>query len=92
MILRVEGIPQALLSCPTASIHTREPPTDIKRAHDSFPLAIDPNTIEVYFHPTLGNYYVAIHKSSKICFLICVILSFLPYILGGQGLERNVGL
>lgn len=53
MILRVEGIPQALLCCPTASIHTREPPTDIKRAHDSFPLAIDPNTIEVYFHPTL---------------------------------------
>lgn len=45
--------PQALLSCPTASIHTREPPTDIKMAHDSFPLAIDPNTIEVHFHPTL---------------------------------------
>ncbi|CAM6020962.1 unnamed protein product [Sphagnum balticum] len=41
---------QALLCCPTASIHTREPPTDIKRAHDSFPLAIDPNTIEGVYH------------------------------------------
>jgi hypothetical protein len=32
---------QALLSCPTASIHTEKPTKDILQVHNTFPLAID---------------------------------------------------
>ena len=38
---------QALLACPTASIHTREPPKDIAEAHDSFPLPVDEESLPV---------------------------------------------
>lgn len=38
---------QALLACPTASIHTERPPKDIKDAHNSFPIPIDADELPV---------------------------------------------
>lgn len=38
---------QALLACPTASIHTERPPKDIKDAHNSFPIPVDADEIPV---------------------------------------------
>lgn len=40
---------QALLSCPTSSIHTERPPKDIKQAHDSFPIPVDADEIQATF-------------------------------------------
>lgn len=39
---------QALLACPTASIHTESPPKEMKSVHASFPQPIDPQNLEVY--------------------------------------------
>lgn len=41
---------QALLACPTASIHTERPPKDIKDAHNSFPIPVDADEIPGVFH------------------------------------------
>ncbi|GAQ88104.1 metallo-beta-lactamase family protein [Klebsormidium nitens] len=41
---------QALLACPTASIRTETPPKDIKDAQNTFPLAIDPETLPGVYH------------------------------------------
>lgn len=41
---------QALLACPTASIHTEQPPKDIKDAHNSFPIAVDPEELQGVYH------------------------------------------
>ncbi|XP_024361403.1 uncharacterized protein [Physcomitrium patens] len=41
---------QALLSCPTSSIHTERPPKDIKQAHDSFPIPVDADEIQGVYH------------------------------------------
>ncbi|KAG0556034.1 hypothetical protein KC19_11G020300 [Ceratodon purpureus] len=41
---------QALLSCPTASIHTERPPKDIKDAHNSFPIPVDVDEIPGVYH------------------------------------------
>lgn len=41
---------QALLACPTASIHTQSPPRDIGAAHESFPLPVDANTLPGIYH------------------------------------------
>lgn len=58
---------QALLACPTASIHTRTPPakSDIHAAHQSFPLPVSPDLPGVYhcgFHSPksfgAASYYV----------------------------------
>lgn len=56
---------QALLACPTASIHTRTPPSDIHAAHQSFPLPVSPDLPGVYhcgFHSPKSfgatSYYV----------------------------------
>lgn len=38
---------QALLACPTSSIHTERPPKDIKDAHNSFPIPVDADEIQV---------------------------------------------
>ncbi len=40
---------QALLACPTASIHTSTPPADIEEAHASFPLLVDSDAPDVYY-------------------------------------------
>ncbi|WP_423787643.1 ferredoxin, partial [Klebsiella pneumoniae] len=39
---------QALLSCPTASIHTDKPAKDILQVQNTFPLAIDDDLPGVY--------------------------------------------
>jgi len=36
---------QALLSCPTSSIHTDKPPKDILQVHNMFPLPVDQNLL-----------------------------------------------
>ncbi|CAN8327269.1 unnamed protein product [Cochlearia groenlandica] len=41
---------QALLSCPTGSIRTQTPPTDIGEAQESFPLALNKDTLPGVFH------------------------------------------
>ena len=41
---------QALLSCPTASIGTIDKPTDIKQAHQTFPLHIEDNVYHCGYH------------------------------------------
>lgn len=41
---------QALLSCPTASIGTVEPPKDIKAAQQSFPIEITPGVYHCGYH------------------------------------------
>ncbi|EFJ37349.1 hypothetical protein SELMODRAFT_140607 [Selaginella moellendorffii] len=41
---------QALLSCPTASIHTEKPQADIKKIQATFPLAIDEQTAPGVYH------------------------------------------
>ncbi|CAA7025554.1 unnamed protein product [Microthlaspi erraticum] len=41
---------QALLSCPTGSIRTETPPTDIVEAQETFPLALDKDTLPGVFH------------------------------------------
>ncbi|ESQ53797.1 hypothetical protein EUTSA_v10025570mg [Eutrema salsugineum] len=41
---------QALLSCPTGSIRTETPPTDIGKAQETFPLALDKDTLPGVFH------------------------------------------
>ncbi|VVB10535.1 unnamed protein product [Arabis nemorensis] len=41
---------QALLSCPTGSIRTETPPTDIGDAQETFPLALDNDTLPGVFH------------------------------------------
>eukprot|EP00270_Netrium_digitus_P000241 TRINITY_DN1022_c0_g1_i2.p1 TRINITY_DN1022_c0_g1~~TRINITY_DN1022_c0_g1_i2.p1 ORF type:complete len:364 (+),score=89.37 TRINITY_DN1022_c0_g1_i2:209-1300(+) len=41
---------QAMLACPTASIHTTEAPKDIADVHASFPIAVDPVTLPGVFH------------------------------------------
>lgn len=42
---------QALLSCPTGSIRTETPPTDIGEAQETFPLALDKDKLPVVSHP-----------------------------------------
>lgn len=41
---------QALLSCPTSSIHTDKPPRDIMEVQDSFPLPINEQKIPGVYH------------------------------------------
>lgn len=42
---------QALLACPTASIGTVTPPSDVKAVHQTFPIPIpDPNTPDTVYH------------------------------------------
>lgn len=41
---------QALLSCPTASIHTEKPPADILQIHSTFPIPIDEDSAPGVFH------------------------------------------
>ncbi|KAG9150427.1 hypothetical protein Leryth_019797 [Lithospermum erythrorhizon] len=41
---------QALLSCPTSSIHTEEPARDIVQVQKTFPIAIDVNKIPDVYH------------------------------------------
>ncbi|CAG7886400.1 unnamed protein product [Brassica rapa] len=41
---------QALLSCPTGSIRTETPPTDIGEAQETFPLALDKDKLPGVFH------------------------------------------
>ncbi|CAH8274464.1 unnamed protein product [Arabidopsis lyrata] len=41
---------QALLSCPTGSIRTETPPADIGKAQETFPLAVDKDTLPGVFH------------------------------------------
>ncbi|CAH2077014.1 unnamed protein product [Thlaspi arvense] len=41
---------QALLSCPTGSIRTETPPTDIGGAQETFPLALDIDALPGVFH------------------------------------------
>ncbi|CAH8384582.1 unnamed protein product [Eruca vesicaria subsp. sativa] len=41
---------QALLSCPTGSIRTEIPPTDIGEAQETFPLALDKEKLPGVFH------------------------------------------
>jgi hypothetical protein len=41
------GDVQALLSCPTSSIHTEEPPKDILQVQNMFPLPIDDKLLPV---------------------------------------------
>lgn len=41
---------QALLACPTSSIHTERPPKDIKEAHKSFPIPVDAEEIPGVYH------------------------------------------
>lgn len=41
---------QALLSCPTASIHTEKPAADILRIHSTFPIAVDEESLPGVYH------------------------------------------
>uniref|UniRef100_M4D4Q0 carbonic anhydrase n=1 Tax=Brassica campestris TaxID=3711 RepID=M4D4Q0_BRACM len=41
---------QALLSCPTGSIRTETPPTDIGEAQETFPLSLDKDKLPGVFH------------------------------------------
>ncbi len=41
---------QALLSCPTASIGTKEKPTDIKQVHQTFPIHLEENIYHCGYH------------------------------------------
>ncbi|CAA0816739.1 metallo-beta-lactamase family protein [Striga hermonthica] len=41
---------QALLSCPTNSIHTERPPRDISEVHNTFPIAIDEQKVQGVYH------------------------------------------
>ncbi|XP_020246777.1 uncharacterized protein LOC109824561 [Asparagus officinalis] len=41
---------QALLSCPTSSIHTEKPPEEIKEVHKTFPLPIDEHNLPGVYH------------------------------------------
>ncbi|KAI4357034.1 hypothetical protein L6164_001009 [Bauhinia variegata] len=41
---------QALLSCPTSSIHTEKPPRDILEAQDSFPIPVNEHKIPGVYH------------------------------------------
>ncbi|KAI5083739.1 hypothetical protein GOP47_0003482 [Adiantum capillus-veneris] len=41
---------QALLSCPTASIHTETPPADILQAHSTFPIPIHEDSLPGVYH------------------------------------------
>lgn len=41
---------QALLACPTASIHTSSPPKDIETVHASFPLPVNPKSLPGVYH------------------------------------------
>ncbi|CAF2068047.1 hypothetical protein Bca4012_086671 [Brassica carinata] len=41
---------QALLSCPTGSIRTETPPTDIREAQETFPLTLDQDKLPGVFH------------------------------------------
>ncbi|KAJ7942709.1 metallo-beta-lactamase family protein [Quillaja saponaria] len=49
---------QALLSCPTNSIHTEKPPPDILKAQDSFPIPVDE-------HRTPGVYHCGYHSENS---------------------------
>ncbi|KAL8129658.1 hypothetical protein V2J09_018813 [Rumex salicifolius] len=46
---RVQAL-QALISCPTRSIHTMTPPSDILQVHKTLPIAIDDNKIPGVYH------------------------------------------
>ncbi|KAI4357033.1 hypothetical protein L6164_001008 [Bauhinia variegata] len=46
---RLKGL-QALLSCPTSSIHTEKPPHDILQVQDSFPVPIDEQKLPGVYH------------------------------------------
>ncbi|KAL9256290.1 hypothetical protein AKJ16_DCAP20107, partial [Drosera capensis] len=46
---RLEAL-QALLSCPTSSIHTEKPPHDIKEVQKTFPIPIDEKRIPGIYH------------------------------------------
>ncbi|XVF83750.1 hypothetical protein PTKIN_Ptkin16aG0517500 [Pterospermum kingtungense] len=46
---RLEAL-QALLSCPTSSIHTEVPPPDILEAQKTFPIPIDENKLPGVYH------------------------------------------
>ncbi|MCO5564641.1 hypothetical protein L7F22_018307 [Adiantum nelumboides] len=41
---------QALLSCPTASIHTETPPKDISQVHSTFPIPIHEDSLPGVYH------------------------------------------
>jgi ferredoxin len=41
---------QALLSCPTASIGTAEPPQDVKAAQQTFPICVEENVFHCGYH------------------------------------------
>lgn len=51
VVLITHGFFQALLSCPTGSIRTETPPTDIREAQETFPLALDQENLPVVSHP-----------------------------------------
>jgi hypothetical protein len=53
---------QALLACPTASIHTESPPKEMKSVHASFPQPIDPQNLEVY----LTAYLEILHRQENL--------------------------
>ncbi|KAI3873825.1 hypothetical protein MKW92_052189 [Papaver armeniacum] len=61
---------QALLSCPTGSIHTEKPAHDILEVQEIFPLPIDEQRIPIYFH------YHSIFSNS-----LCSQKNFLSYFL-----------
>lgn len=46
---RVQAL-QALLACPTASIHTQSPPPDILEVHDTFPIPVDERGLPGVYH------------------------------------------
>lgn len=41
---------QALISCPTSSIHTEKPPKEILQVHETFPLPIEENLLPGVYH------------------------------------------
>ncbi|KAI6669487.1 hypothetical protein NL676_004372 [Syzygium grande] len=41
---------QALISCPTSSIHTEKPAPDVLGAHETFPIPIDEQTLPGVYH------------------------------------------
>lgn len=64
---------QALLSCPTSSIHTEKPPKEIKEVQETFPLPIDEQNLPGVYHcgyHSEGSYgataYLIVHSDGNI--------------------------
>ena len=60
---------QALLSCPTASIGTKEKPKDIKEAQDSLPILVEENVYHCGYHSEdsfAAASYLIIHSEGNI--------------------------